>query len=65
MILDLTKEVQELKTVNNDSENNISVEIDDDFGWFSEPNIEFAIDPDEANKGIFERIRSFFRLLFY
>ena len=33
-------------------------------GWFSEPNVEFVIDPDDEKKGIFERIKSFFSLFF-
>ena len=33
-------------------------------GWFSEPNVEFVIEPDDEKKGIFERIKSFFTLMF-
>ncbi len=33
-------------------------------GWFSEPNIEFVIEPDEEEKGILERIKYFFTLFF-
>ena len=43
---------------------NNNIEIDDDSGWFSEPSIEFVIEPDDDEKGIFERIKSFFRLLY-
>lgn len=32
-------------------------------GWYSEPNIEFVIEPDEEEKGILEKIKYFFRLL--
>ncbi|MBQ8016600.1 MAG: hypothetical protein IJ258_00690 [Methanobrevibacter sp.] len=41
-----------------------SIEMDDDSGWFSEPSVEFVIEPDYEKKGIFERIKSFFMLLF-
>ena len=33
-------------------------------GWFSEPNVEFVIKPDEKKMGIFERIRYIFNLFF-
>ena len=46
------------------NEKNNNIEIDDDSGWFSEPSIEFVIEPDDDEKGIFERIKSFFRLLY-
>ena len=46
------------------NEINNNVEIDDDSGWFSEPSIEFVIEPDDEEKGVFERIKSFFTLLF-
>ena len=46
------------------NEENSSVEFDDDSGWFSEPSIEYVIEPDDEEKGIFERIKSFFTLMF-
>ena len=33
-------------------------------GWYSEPNVEFVIEPDDEEKGIFEKIKTFFRLMF-
>ena len=38
-------------------------DIDDNSGWFSEPSVEFVIEPDDK-KGLLERIKSFFLLLF-
>lgn len=46
------------------NEKNNNVEIDEDSGWFSEPSIEFVIEPDDEKKGILERIKSFFTLMF-
>lgn len=43
---------------------NNDVEIDEDSGWFSKPSVEYVIEPDTEEKGIFERIKSFFTLLF-
>lgn len=39
-------------------------EVDDDSGWFSEPSIEFVIEPDDEEKGLFDKIKNFFMLLF-
>ena len=33
-------------------------------GWYSEPNVEYVIEPDDEDKGILESIKEFFRLLF-
>lgn len=41
-----------------------NIDIDDDSGWFSEPSIEFVIEPDEDEKGLFEKIKEFFKLMF-
>ena len=39
------------------------IDSDDDSGWFSEPSIEQVIEPDEEEKGILEKIKSFFTLM--
>ena len=36
-------------------ENKNNVEVDEDSGWFSEPSIEFVIEPPDKDMGIFER----------
>lgn len=46
------------------NENNENVEIDEDSGWFSKPSIELVIEPDTEEQGIFEKIKSFFTLMF-
>lgn len=42
-----------------------NMDIDDDSGWFSEPSIEYVIEPDDDKKGILETIKDFFKLMFY
>lgn len=37
--------------------------IDDDSGWYSEPSIEYVIEPKEK-KGIVDKLDDFFRFLF-
>ena len=46
------------------NEKDNTIKIDEESGWFSEPNVEFVIEPDDEKKGIFERIKSFFTLMF-